>query len=114
MLKKRVYRSFLMVVGLLAAAVIVLSHVFMAPDTVTTKKVATEQSSESETKTVISAPTEAVTQGTAVQVGEQAPQVLLEVLSEPHKPAGFVPVAAELVSNFLKTLFRAIISPNAP
>jgi starvation-inducible outer membrane lipoprotein len=113
-LKKRVYRSILMVVGLLAATVIVLSHVFKAPEELAAKKPATEQSADSDSKTVISAPTEAVMQGTAVQVDEQAPQTLLEVLAEPQSNTGFVPVAKELFSSFLKTLFRVIISPNAP
>jgi starvation-inducible outer membrane lipoprotein len=113
-LKKRVYRSILMVVGLLAAAVIVLSHVYKAPEEVTIKKPATEQSSESDSKPVISAPTEAVMQGATVQVDEQAPQTLLEVLKEPQSQSGFAEVAEEVVSKFLKTLFRAIISPNAP
>lgn len=113
-LKKRVYRSILMVVGLLAATVIVLSHVFKAPEEIAEKKPATEQSAKSESKTVISAPSEAVMQGTAVQVDEQAPQTLLEVLAEPQSNTGFVPVAKELFSSFLKTLFRVIISPNAP
>ena len=43
-----------MVVGLLAATVIVLSHVFKAPEEVAEKKPATEQSADSESKTVIS------------------------------------------------------------
>ncbi len=103
-----------MIVGLLAATVIVLSHVFKAPEEIAGKKPATEQSSKSESKTVISAPTEAVMQGAAVQVDEQVPQTLLEVLAEPQSHPGFVPVAKQLVSGFLKTLFRVIISPNAP
>ncbi|QLH33890.1 MAG: hypothetical protein HWD62_17065 [Cyclobacteriaceae bacterium] len=76
------------------------------------KKVATEQT-ESENKTVISAPTEAVTHG-AVQVGEQVPQALLEVLAEPQTTTGFVMQTQRMVSSFLRTLFRVIISPNAP
>ena len=102
-----------MIVGLLAATVIVLSHVFKAPEEIAGKKPATEQSSKSESKTVISAPTEAVMHA-AVQVDEQVPQTLLEVLAEPQSHPGFVPVAKQLVSGFLKTLFRVIISPNAP
>lgn len=103
-----------MIAGLLAAAVIVLSHAFKAPEVVTEKKPATEQSPESESKTVISAPTEALTQGTVVQVGEQVPQSLLEVLAEPQPHRGFVLVVKDLVSSFLRTLFRVTISPNAP
>jgi len=103
-----------MIVGLLAATVIVLSHVYKAPEEVAEKKPATEQSSESEPKTVISAPTEAITHGAAVQVDNQAPQTLLEVLAEPQSHLSIVTVSEELVSNFLRTLFRVIISPNAP
>ncbi|HNQ13590.1 MAG TPA: hypothetical protein PKM16_10320 [Bacteroidia bacterium] len=110
MQKKRVYRGILMIVGLLAAAVITLSHVYKSP--APEKKVATEQT-ESESKTVISAPTEAVTHG-AVQVDEQVPQALLEVLAEPQTTTGFVMQTQRMVSGFLRTLFRVIISPNAP
>jgi len=113
-LKKRVYRSFLMVVGLLAATVIVLSHVYKVPEEVAPKKTTTEQAPESDSKPVISAPTEAVMQGAAVQVDEQAPQTLLEVLTEPQSQSGFAEVAEDVVSKFLKTLFRVIIAPNAP
>lgn len=101
-----------MIVGLLAAAVITLSHVYKAPDQEVVKKAATEQT-EPESKTVISAPTEAITHG-AVQVDEQVPQTLLEVLPEPKAASGFIPQTKILVSNFLRTLFRVIISPNAP
>ncbi|HMR57832.1 MAG TPA: hypothetical protein PLM56_06025 [Cyclobacteriaceae bacterium] len=114
MLKKRVYRGILMIVGLLAATVIVLSHVFKSPDYEAEKRPATEQSAESESKTVLSAPTEAVTQGSAVQVGEQSPQALLEVIAEPQTQQAFVPLVKEMASGFLRTLFRVIISPNAP
>ncbi|MCW5911933.1 MAG: hypothetical protein KIT62_12710 [Cyclobacteriaceae bacterium] len=113
MLKKRVYRGILMVAGLLAAAVIVLSHGFTAQESVAEKK-PTEQSRETEPQTVISAPTVAVTQSSAVQVDEQVPQALLEVLSEPKAQSVVIPVAEQIFSNFLKTLFRVIISPNAP
>jgi hypothetical protein len=100
-----------MIVGLLTATVITLSHVYKAPHQQAEKKTATEQT-ESD-KTVITAPTEAVIHG-AVQVDEQVPQTLLEVLPEPQVATGFVPQTKKLVSSFLRTLFRVIISPNAP
>jgi hypothetical protein len=112
-LKKRVYRSVLLIVGLMAAIVITLSHVYKEPAHLYGKKPATEQT-EPQTETIISAPAEAITHGPAVQVDEQAPQTLLEVLAEPQASHGFVPQATALVSSFLRTLFRVIISPNAP
>ncbi|MBX2915091.1 MAG: hypothetical protein KF856_07445 [Cyclobacteriaceae bacterium] len=112
MLKKRVYRSVLMIVGLMAAIVITLSHVYKQPAQSDKPKVTTEQT-DSE-KTAISAPGDAVTHGPAVQVDEQAPQTLLEVLAEPQATSRFIPQATELISSFFRTLFRVIISSNAP
>ena len=100
--------------GLLAALVIILSHTYtLRPDE--EKKAATEQSGQStEGKTVLTAPAEALTQGSLVRVDEQVPVSVIEILGEPQKIQNFVPRSEVIFSKLFKTLFRVLIAPNAP
>jgi len=114
MRKRSVYRGILIVAGLLAAAVIILSHTFSQLQP-TKKNADTEQSDEKpEQKTVISAPAEAVTQASAVKIDEQSPDALLETLSKPEASNKYVPPAEKIFNRFFHVLFRIVIAPNAP
>lgn len=111
---RSIYRGFLIAAGLLAALVIILSHTYtLRPDE--EKKAATEQSGQStDGKTVLTAPAEALTQGSLVRVDEQVPVSVIEILGEPQKIQNFVPRSEVIFSNLFKTLFRVLIAPNAP
>ncbi len=113
MRKKSVYRGILIIAGLLAAAVIILSNSFSHLDV---KKVAdTEQSDEkSENKTVITAPGEALTQASAVKIDEQAPDTLLETLTKSAKSDNYIPSTETVFNKLFHVLFRLVIAPNAP
>jgi hypothetical protein len=113
MRKKSVYRGILIVAGLLAAVVIILSHSLsqVEPENVT----GTEQSDEkSDQKTVISAPADAVTQASAVKINEQSPDNLLETLSKSEVSNGYVPSVEKVFNKLFHVLFRIVIAPNAP
>jgi len=113
MRKRSVYRGVLIVAGLLAAVVIILSHSFIKLEP---KKTAdTEQSDEkSEKKTVIAAPADAVTQASVVKIDEQSPDTLLETLSKPEASNKYVPSSEKIFNRLFHVLFRIVIAPNAP
>jgi hypothetical protein len=113
MREKSVYRGILIIAGLLAAAVIILSHSLVQPEQ---KKLAgTEQSDEKpDQKTVISAPAEAVTQGSVVKIDEQSPDTVLETLSNSEVSANYIPSTEKVYNKLFRVLFQVVIAPNAP
>lgn len=112
MQKKSIYRGFLIAAGLLAAAVIIFSHSYSVPSN-DEKKATTEQADDT-SKTVITAPSDAVPQGSLVRVDEQVPVSVLEILGEPESLQKFIPHTEAILSNLFKLLFRVVIAPNAP
>jgi len=113
MREKSVYRGILIIAGLLAAVVIILSHSLVQPEQ---KKVAdTEQSNEKpDQKTVISAPAEAVTQASVVKIDEQSPDTVLETLSNSEVSDNYVPTTEKVFNKLFQVLFQVVIAPNAP
>ncbi len=113
MRNKSVYRGILIIAGLLAASVIILSHSFSRLEP---KKFAnTEQSDEkSEQKSVITAPAEAVTQASAVKIDEQSPDTLLETLSTSEVTKKYIPSTDKVFNKLFHVLFEIVIAPNAP
>lgn len=112
MREKTIFRGILIVAGLLAAAVIVLSHSFHPAEI---KKASVEQSENADDQLpVLSVPSEAVTQASAVKIDEQVPDMLLEIIAVSDHAFDFIPVSEPLVSTFFKVLFQIVIAPNAP
>lgn len=114
MRKKSVYRGILIIAGLLAAAVIILSHSLtqLEPNK---KVVDTEQSDEkSDQKTVITAPVEAVTQASVVKIDEQSPDTVLETLSNSEVSDKYIPSSEKVFNKLFHVLFQVVIAPNAP
>lgn len=114
MRKKSVYRGILIIAGLLAAAVIILSHSLtqLEPNK---KIVDTEQSDEkSDQKTVITAPVEAVTQASVVKIDEQSPDTVLETLSNSEVANEYIPSGEKVFNKLFHVLFQIVIAPNAP
>ena len=113
MRRKSVYRGILIIAGLLAAAVIILSHSLIRLEP---KNVAdTEQTDEkSDQKTVISAPADAVTQASVVKIDEHSPDILLETLSDSETSHKYIPSSEKVFNKLFHVLFRIVIAPNAP
>lgn len=113
MRKKSVYRGILIIAGLLAAAVIILSNSFSQLEP--KKIVDTEQSDEkSDQKTVIAAPSEAVTQASVVKIDEQSPDTVLETLSNSEVSKKYIPSTEKVFNKLFDLLFQIVIAPNAP
>lgn len=98
----------------MAAAVIILSHsISFQPEMA--KKVATEKSDEnSDEKTTIHAPAEALTPGSTVQINEQVPESVIETIPASDNSDAFIPPVEKIVNKFFSVLFERLIAPNAP
>ena len=104
-----------MIAGIMSVVVIVLSQVFYEPIEPLQKKVATEQSSNdhSTDDTAISAPSDIVSHGNAVAFN-QPPVGVNEKLADTEIRKRSLTVIKKAFVSFFNTLFRVIISPNAP
>ncbi len=104
----------MMAAGVLAAVVIVFSQSFYHQAQSNLEKIKTEQSPDQDAhKAFVSAPSDAVVNSTVENVNEQVPS-LLEELFTTDEESESVSIVPTLFANYFKTLFRAIISPNAP
>ncbi len=112
MLKKTLFRTMMLAAGLLAVAVILISSSTKQVSAHSKEKAKTEQGEKS-AQTYVSAPTEAIP-GSAVKVDEPAPS-LQEVLFGVEEEEVEIPTrTGKELMRYMKVLFRAIISPNAP
>jgi hypothetical protein len=104
-------KNVLLVAGLLVGLVTLFSHSFRVE--IKPAKAATEQKADTEQPAVVITPSAAVTVNAfTFQVdGLFALAPLFQKVEEAVKA---VPVYAEKTSSFFQTLFRYIISPNAP
>lgn len=113
MRKKSVYRGILIIAGLLAAAVIVLSHSLTELEP--KKATDTEQSDKkSDQKTINTAPDEAVTQASVVKIDEHSPDSVLETITNSEVSKKIVPTSEKVFGKLFQVLFRIVIAPNAP
>ncbi|MCX8490282.1 MAG: hypothetical protein ORN54_04365 [Cyclobacteriaceae bacterium] len=113
--QKALKRGFLMIAGIMSVAVIVLSQVFYQPIEPLQKKIVTEQSADDQPSddTTISAPSDIVSHGNAIAFN-QSPPAVNEKLAETEIRKQSLTVIRKAFVSFFKTLFRVIISPNAP
>jgi hypothetical protein len=110
--KRAIFRGTLLTAGLLAALVIVLSHSFRPVEVKNASTELTEHPADQ--TTVISAPSEAITQASVIKIDEQVPDSLLQIFEVSDCIVRFVPVTEKLVSHFFEVLFHFVIAPNAP
>jgi len=121
-MRKRAFsKNLMLIAGILAAIIILFSQAFQKEtDQILSKikpansGVITEKPAEAEKKVIISTPADAVISGTAVQVADANPSLIREIIfdenSAPAKPVFFKTLFVDL----FKTLFKAVISPQAP
>lgn len=115
-MKNRLFQRIAMLIaGLLAAVVILLSQSFYKGTVQATafKKVKTEQSTEKESHSFISAPSDLLPGASTTQVVENPP-VLLSILEPLKIETTFAPIRTKVVTSFFKTLFRTVIASQAP
>jgi hypothetical protein len=108
---KAIQRAFLLTSGICAVLVILVSQSFYQSSNVTLKG-KTDKAKEQK-EVVIHAPSDVASQGHSVELNEQQPSHVQETILGDEKNDVVVFVQKTTV-NFFKTLFRVIISPNAP
>jgi hypothetical protein len=113
MMRKRFFRTILMIAGVLTVLVILLSQSFYFPaekDVALAK--ASQKTEQAPGVTIIHAPADVVP-SPPVQLDEISPTSLKTPSPEAKDAKPFFPVA-RIVTSYFNILFRAIISPNAP
>jgi hypothetical protein len=106
---KSLQRTFLLASGICAVLVILLSHSFFQNSSLALKAKADKDKKE----VTIHAPSDVASQGHSVELNEQQPSHVQEIILGDEKNDVVVFIQKTTV-NFFKTLFRVIISPNAP
>jgi D-alanyl-D-alanine carboxypeptidase len=107
---KSLQRAFLLASGLCAVLVILLSQSFYkVADSTSDKK----EKSKDKTEVAIHAPSDVAAQGQSVELNPTQPVVQEKTVlaDQKNEKAIFI---QRIATRFFKTLFRAIISPNAP
>lgn len=110
MKSKSLQRALLLASGLCAVAVILLSQVFYTANP--SAKGKTEKSKD-ESAVVIQAPSDMAAQGQAVEISHSQVATVEELHLADNKNESAVFIQ-RVATDFFKTLFRVIISPNAP
>ena len=111
MKSKSFQRVLLLASGFCAVLVILLSQSFYQSAPVPTKS-KTEKAS-GKTEVVINAPSDVAAQGQAVELSHSQTSVVEELVLSDSKNEKAVFIQ-KIATDFFKTLFRVIISPNAP
>ncbi len=104
-----------MITGIMSVVVIVLSQVFYEPIEPLQKKVATEQSADEQSadEATITAPSDIVSHSNAVASNHPPAEVNEKLAATEIRKQSLTVIKKAFVS-FFNTLFRVIISPNAP
>ena len=103
--------------GILAAAVILCSQAFQKETSSFLSKIEkdkAEKSAKPEKKVIVAAQADAVTSSQAVEVGDANPSFIREIILDEDRAKEQPTIDKTIFSDFLKTLFRTFISPQAP
>ena len=112
-MQKQFFRTFTMVSGILTVIVILLLQSFYAPQSGSSKaKAAPTKQEQKSDNVVINTPSDVVA-SPAVQLDENTPTILKPLTPDETREKSIFPVV-KIFESFFRTLFRAIISPNAP
>lgn len=112
-MKKQFSRTILMIAGIITVVIILVSQSFYHPPKNGLSKAKSEQNEKQHTGAkIISAPADVVPSAT-VQLDENIPTLLKPSTSDPERES-IVSPHVKIFASYFKTLFRAIISPNAP
>jgi hypothetical protein len=111
MKSKSLQRALLLASGFCAVLVILLSQSFYQTNLQASKIKADKASDKKEV--AIHAPADVAAQGQSVELHPSQPSVIAKLVLEDDKSGNGVFIQ-KIANNFFKTLFRVIISPNAP
>lgn len=105
---KSIYRILTLIIGVCTVAVILLSKVVP-----TNSDIAKEKDSKDKTEVTIHAPSDVAAQSSSLDVPQHQPG-LITTLKLDEKREGIFTEVKKTFASLFKTLFRVIISPNAP
>lgn len=105
---KSIYRILTVIAGVCTVAVILLAKVVP-----TNSEIAKEKDSKDKTEVTIHAPSDVASQSTSVDA-PQSEQTLIATLQQDENQEGKFTIVKNTFTSLFKTLFRVIISPNAP
>jgi hypothetical protein len=111
MKKKTLSRIFMIASGILAAVIIVFSQSYYQQSELTQKN-DSEKKAKSE-KVMVSAPSDAVTSNSLVKLSENTATPVPPSFSS-SEIKSIVKIEKKVFVRFFRTLFRVVISPNAP
>ncbi|CAN5418972.1 hypothetical protein BH09BAC3_BH09BAC3_05750 [soil metagenome] len=121
MTEKALSKKLMLVAGILAAIIVLFSQAFQKETTQILSKIRPDMAAtkdakpaDAEKKVVIATSTEAVTSGTAVQVEDTNPSLIREIIFDENSAAVQPVILKAVLVDFFKTLFRVVISPQAP
>jgi hypothetical protein len=117
MAKREISKNLMLAAGILAAAVILCSQAFQKETRSFLSKInaeKTEQAADTQKKVIAATPSDAVTSGQAVEVGDADPSFIREIVLGDNKDNKKPALDQSIVSELFKTLFRVFISPQAP
>ncbi len=116
--KKEISKKLMLVAGILAAVIILFSQAFQKETCQLLSKIKsvnkTEKTAEAEKKVVIAAPVDAVTSGAAVEMEDANASLIREIILDEDNTSKQSLIGKTLLADFFKTLFRVVISPQAP
>ncbi|NJN41816.1 MAG: hypothetical protein HC811_05885 [Flammeovirgaceae bacterium] len=105
-------KGLMLVVGVLAAFIIIAAQTFYYQTQNELSKSNTEQSADEGSSAYVIEPADAVP-GSAVEIQDQIPAEL-EAIDISEAKAKFLKEGSKVMVRYLKILFELIISPNAP
>jgi len=114
---KSIPKNLMLVAGVLAAVVILCSQAFEKETTSILSKIQSEKSekpADAEKKIIVAAPADAVTSGPAAEVHDTNPSLIREIILDEDKPSKQPAVGKTILADIFRTLFRVVISPQAP
>lgn len=111
MKKEGILRGIMLAAGFVAVIGILCSQPFF--QSAKAVKITTEQSDEKKAEAFVQAPADAIP-GHSVQVDDSSVFHLIASCFEVDHKSEQPPLLAEKLGQFLKILFRTVISPNAP
>ena len=117
MKRNLISKQAMVVAGIIAAVIILLSPAFQKEACLFLSDIKNDKDGKQvpeKEATVIKAPSDAVTSTQSCEIEDANPTVIREIILEEGQQPKHVTLSKAIFSSLFKTLFRTIISPQAP
>ncbi len=118
--KTAISKKLMLVAGILAAIVILFSQAFEKEACQYLSKIKagsenkTEKAADADKKIVVVPSSDAVTSSVAAEIEDTNPSLIREIVLNEDNISKLPVIGKKILSDFFKTLFRVVISPQAP